>query len=71
MRPATCHLLAELDILEPCPGEQCPFFDGACMLTDLYPQLKSNTPLVQTLLGIREKLETGPRPSLAREPGFE
>jgi hypothetical protein len=26
---------------------------------------------VQFLLGLREKLETGPRPYVAREPGFD
>jgi hypothetical protein len=71
MRPATCHLLAELDILEPCPGEQCPFYDESCLLKDLHSQLRSNPPLVQFLLGLRQKLEDGPRPSVAREPGFD
>jgi hypothetical protein len=71
MRPATCHLLEELDLLEPCPGDQCPFWDETCLLTGLRPQLASNPPLVQFLLGLREKLETGPRPYAAREPGFD
>ena len=71
MRPATCHLLAAVDILEPCPGKQCPFHDGDCMLTELQPQLATNPPLVQFLLGFRERLEDGPRPVLAREPGFD
>jgi len=39
MRPATCHLLAAVDILEPCPGKQCPFYEDTCMLTELHPQL--------------------------------
>ena len=71
MRPATCHLLAELDILEPCPGDQCPFWDEKCLLRDLHPQLVTNPLLVQFLLGLREKLEDGPRPYVAREPGFD
>ena len=71
MRPATCHLLEELEILEPCPGDQCPFWDETCLLTGLRPQLASNPPLVQFLLGLREKFETGPRPYAAREPGFD
>jgi len=71
MRPATCHLLKELDILEPCPGEQCPFYDEKCLLTELHPQLASNPPLVHFLLGLREKLEEGTRPFVAREPGFD
>ncbi len=71
MRPATCHLLAAVDIAEPCPGEQCPFFEERCLLTEVRPQLATNPALVQFLLGIREKLEDGPRPFLAREPGFD
>ena len=71
MRPATCHLLAAVDIAEPCPGEQCPFYEDTCLLTELRPQLATNPPLVHFLLGIREKLEDGPRPFLAREPGFD
>jgi hypothetical protein len=71
MRPATCHLLAAVDLAEPCPGEQCPFYEDTCLLTELRPQLATNPPLVHFLLGIREKLEDGPRPFLAREPGFD
>ena len=71
MRPATCHLLAAVDIAEPCPGEQCPFFEEKCLLTELRPQLATNPPLVQFLLGYRERLGDGPRPFLAREPGFD
>jgi len=71
MRPASCHLLAAVDIAEPCPGEQCPFFEERCLLTEVRPQLATNPALVQFLLGIREKLEDGPRPFLAREPGFD
>jgi hypothetical protein len=71
MRPATCHLLNELDILEPCPGAQCPFWDEMCLLTDLQSQLTSNPPLVQFLLGLRVKLEDGPRPFVVRAPGFD
>lgn len=71
MRPATCHLLAELDIVEPCPGDQCPFWDEKCLLTELHPQLAKNPLLVQALLGLRAKLEDGPRPYVAREPGFD
>ena len=71
MRPATCHLLAAVDILEPCPGKQCPFYEDTCMLAELHPQLATNPPLVQFLLGFREKLEDGPRPVLARAPGFD
>ena len=41
------------------------------MLTELHPQLATNPPLVQFLLGFREALEDGPRPVLAREPGFD
>ena len=71
MRPTTCHLLAEVDIVERCPGEQCPFYDEMCLLSELHPQLAANPLLVQTLLGLREKLEDGPRPSIAYGPGFE
>ena len=71
MRPATCHLLAAVDILEPCPGKQCPFYEDTCMLTELRPELATNAPLVHFLLGLRENLEDGPRPVLARAPGFD
>ncbi len=71
MRPATCHLLEAVDIVEPCPGQQCPFHEGTCLLTELRPQLATNPPLVQFLLGFRERLEDGPRPFIAREPGFD
>jgi hypothetical protein len=71
MRPATCHLLKAVDILEPCPGDQCPLWDETCLLTGLRPDLASNPPLVHFLLGLREKLEDGPRPLVAREPGFD
>ena len=71
MRPATCHLLAAVDIVEPCPGNQCPFWDETCLLTELHPQLASNPPLVQFLLGLRETLEDGPRPFIVRAPGFD
>jgi hypothetical protein len=71
MRPVTCHLLAAVDILEPCPGDQCPFFEDSCLLVGLRSDLTSNAPLVQFLLGLREKLELEPRPVLAREPGYD
>jgi len=71
MRPTTCHLLEAVDIVEPCPGEQCPFYDETCLLSDLHSQLAANPLLVQTLLGLREKLEDRPRPSIAYGPGFE
>jgi hypothetical protein len=71
MRPATCHLLAAVDILEPCPGAQCPFFEESCQLVALRSDFPSNPELVQFLLGWRQKLEVEPRPLLAREPGFD
>jgi hypothetical protein len=71
MKPVTCHLLAAVDILEPCPGGQCPFFDESCLLTGVRSDLSTNPALVQFLLGLREKLEIEPRPFLAREPGFD
>jgi hypothetical protein len=71
MKPVTCHLLAAVDILEPCPGGQCPFFDESCLLTGVRSDLSTNPALVQFLLGLREKLEIEPRPLLAREPGFD
>jgi hypothetical protein len=71
MRRATCHLLEAVDIVESCPGGQCPFWDETCLLTDLHSQLASNPPLVQFLLGMREKLETAPRPFVVRAPGFD
>ena len=71
MRPVTCHLLAAVDILEPCPGEQCPFYEDTCQLVGLRADLDKNGELVQFLLGLRERLESEPRPVLAREPGFD
>jgi hypothetical protein len=41
------------------------------MLTELQPDMATNAPLVHFLLGLRENLEDGPRPVLAREPGFD
>jgi hypothetical protein len=37
----------------------------------LHTQLASNPVLVQFLLGLREKLEDGPRPLVIRAPGFD
>jgi len=71
MRPVTCHLLAAVDILEPCPGDPCPFWEDSCQLAALRSDLPSNPPLVQFLLGLRERLEVAPRPFMAREPGFD
>jgi hypothetical protein len=71
MRPVTCHLLAAVDVLEPCPGDQCPFFEDSCLLAGLRSDFPSNPELVHFLLGFREKLELEPRPVLAREPGFD
>jgi hypothetical protein len=71
MRPATCHLLEAVDILEPCPGDQCPLWDETCLLTGLRSDFGSNPPLVRFLLGLRERLEDGPRPFVTREPGFD
>jgi hypothetical protein len=71
MRPVTCHLLAAVDILEPCPGEQCALWDEHCLLVPLRSDLTSNPALVQLLLGLREQFDDGPRPVVAREPGFD
>jgi hypothetical protein len=71
MRSATCQLLEAVDILEPCPGDQCPLWDETCLLTGLRSDLASNPPLVQFLLALRENLEDRPRPLVAREPGFD
>jgi hypothetical protein len=71
MRPVTCHLLAEVDILEPCPGDQCPYWDESCLLAGLRSDMSKSPALVQLLLGLREKFESGPRPYVAREPGFD
>jgi hypothetical protein len=60
-----------VDILEPCPGDDCPFWDESCLLSGLRPELPRNPALVQLLLGLREKLETGGRPIVARGPGFD
>jgi hypothetical protein len=46
-------------------------WDETCLLTGLRSDLASNPPLVRFLLGLREKLEDGPRPLVAREPGFD
>ena len=71
MRPATCHLLEAVDIVESCPAEQCPLWDETCLLTGLRSDLATNPPLVQFLLGLREELEGRPRPYVVREPGFD
>lgn len=71
MRPTTCHLLAAVDIAEPCPGEQCPFWDETCLLSDVRDQFEASPQLVQVMLGVREKLEDGPRPYVFLPPGFD
>jgi hypothetical protein len=71
MRPVTCHLLSAVDIQEPCPGDDCPFWDESCLLAGLRSELPRNPALVRLLLGLREKLETGGRPIVARGPGFD
>jgi hypothetical protein len=70
MRPTTCHLLATVDIQEPCSGEPCPFWDRNCLLTELRSDMSTNPPLVRFLLGLREDLEDGSRPFLGYAPGM-
>ena len=48
-----------------------PFVGRDVSADGLRPDLATNPPLVQFLLGLREKLEDGARPFLAREPGFD
>lgn len=71
MRPATCHLLAAVDVSELCPGTECPFWDEFCLLTELRSDLDTNPPLVHFLLGLRENLEQEPRPYAFSGPGFD
>jgi len=71
MRPASCHLLAAVDVEEPCPGKQCPFWDESCLLTGLRSDMSSNPALVRFLLGLREDLEDGARPFLLHAPGLD
>jgi hypothetical protein len=70
MRPTSCHLLAAVDIDEPCPGKQCPFWDENCLLTGLRSDMSTNPVLVRFLLGLREDLEDGARPFLMHAPGL-
>jgi hypothetical protein len=70
MRPATCHLLATVDVQEPCPGKPCPFWDKQCLLSELRTEMSTNPPLVRFLLGLREDLEDGSRPFLDYAPGL-
>lgn len=46
MRPTTCHLLAAVDVQEPCPGEPCPYWDKQCVLPELQTELNTNRLLV-------------------------
>ena len=71
MRPATCQLLNAVDIVEACPGEECAFFDGTCLLTELRSDLGTNPALVHFLLGLRESLEPKPRAYVESGPGFD
>jgi hypothetical protein len=71
MRPTSCHLLAAVDVEEPCPGEQCPFWDESCLLTGLRSDLSTNPVLVCFLLKLREDLEDGGRPFLMHAPGLD
>ncbi len=64
MRPATCHLLATVDVHESCPGKTCPFWDKQCLLSELQTEIGTNPHLVRFLLGLREDLEDGSRPFL-------
>jgi hypothetical protein len=70
MRPTRCHLLATVDIQEPCPGEPCPFWDRECLLTALRSEMSTNPPLVRFLLRLLEDLEDGSRPFLDYAPGI-
>jgi hypothetical protein len=65
-----CHLLATVDIQEPCPGESCRFWDKECLLVELRSEMSTNPPLVRFLLGLREDLENGSRPVLDYAPGI-
>jgi hypothetical protein len=71
MRPISCHLLAAVDVEEPCPGKQCAFWDESCVLTGLRSDMSTNPMLVRFLLGLREDLEDGARPFLIQAPGFD
>jgi hypothetical protein len=70
MRPTPCHLLAAVDIDEPCPGKQCPFWDENCLLAGFRSDMSTNPVLVRFLLGLREDLEEGTRPFLSHAPGL-
>ncbi len=71
MRPGSCHLLSAVDLEEPCPGQQCPFWDEGCLLMGLRSDMSVNPALVRFLLGLREDLEDGPRPLLIHAPGLD
>jgi hypothetical protein len=70
MRPNACHLLASVEVYEPCPGGDCPFWDENCLLTVLRSDMATNPPLVRFLLGLREDLGEDSRPFLDYAPGL-
>jgi hypothetical protein len=69
MKPTSCHLLATVDVEEPCATETCPFWDDTCFVSPLRAELRTNSPLAQFLLGLRENLESASRPPLHDAPG--
>ena len=64
----SCHLLATVNVNEPCPQQDCPFWDTQCLLTGLRREMPTNPPLVRFLLGLREDLEDGNRTFLEHAP---
>jgi hypothetical protein len=63
MRPATCHLLAAVDVQERCPGEPCAYWDKRCLLPELRTEMSTNPLLVPSKIVGRHLA-----PFLAAEP---
>jgi hypothetical protein len=70
MNTTRCHLLATVDVHEPCSEEPCPFWDNRCLLIGLRSDMSTNPLLVQFLFGLREDLEDGNRTFLEHAPGL-
>ncbi len=70
MNTTSCHLLAAVDVTEPCSEEPCPFWEKQCLLIGLRSEMSTNPPLVRFLLGLREDLEDGNRTFLGHAHGL-
>jgi len=61
----TCSLYEAIGRNEPCPGEQCAFWEnGGCVITHLATPIEARPDIAAWLLDLRHTLEE-------QRPGFE